>query len=146
MSTLLRNELIHLVATLLVAGLFFFLSHNVIYTLLLIVCAIGVDVDHLFDYVRYIRVSKSKASVYDFLSGEYFHSSNRLFVLLHSWELSLVCLLLYIAGIGTVYLPIALGLATHYLVDSITNDIGFLSYFFSFRMVHQFKLNEIVRR
>ena len=144
MSKLLRNELIHMVVTFLAAGLYFFVSQNVAHTLIFIICAVGVDADHLFDYVRYIHQSKSKATILGFLSGKYFHLSNRLFVLLHSWELSLIGLWLYFTGIGAVYLPIALGLATHYLVDSMTNDVGFLSYFFSVRVAHQFKLNKIV--
>ena len=140
MKTLLHNECIHAFATLLVASIFYYFSQNTAQTLLLMAVSIGIDIDHLIDYVLYLHTQNHKPDLRFFLSVKYFLLSNKLYVLLHSWELVLVFLWLYRGGNGTIFLSIAAGMITHYAIDTVTNHMHPLAYVFTFRAIHKFDL------
>lgn len=56
-----------------------------------------IDIDHIFDFAFYLNKHGLTNVSPDFLiRGEYFKSNNRVFVLLHSWELLLLWLVIFI--------------------------------------------------
>lgn len=93
------------------------------------------DLDHLFDYFNFVR----KLSFREFFQGvDFFGGSNKIFIPLHSWELS------FFLGIWgwlrkrPLFLAISFALAGHLLVDQLTYTSNPLAYFSIFRAANNF--------
>ncbi len=146
MKTLAKNEIIHFVSALFGAVVFYFFTHNFSQSIILIIVALFIDVDHLIDYFIYLRHSNNKFSFSYFLAGKYFHAQNRIYVLFHAWEWVLILLLLSFAGWGSMYGAIAAGLAIHYIVDTLTNNVTVDTYLISVRLLEKFRLDTTVTK
>lgn len=146
MNTLFRNEIIHFISALLGAVVFYSFTHNFSQSIILIIVALAIDVDHLIDYFIYLRRSNKTFSFSYFLAGKYFHAQNRIYVFFHAWEWVVILLLYSLAGWGSIYGAIAAGLAIHYVVDTATNNVTVDTYLLSVRVIEKFRLDTIVTK
>jgi len=100
-----------------------------------------VDLDHLFDY---FLLRGWQFNLPDFISSRYYHEANRVYILLHSWEL---VLLLGVVSIFSkkkhVFCPLALGLALHLIWDHLTNPAYWYTYTLIGRYVQDFMLTRL---
>lgn len=101
-----------------------------------------IDVDHLFDFVLAHGLVINLPLM---LSGGYFHTSGRIFLPLHSWELVAVLLVGYLLARlkGRVKLSQALlisfvALFAHLLFDILYYGFNPLVYFIIYRALHGF--------
>ena len=67
-------------------------------------------------------------------------------VFFHAWEYVLIFLLFSHAGWGSLYGAIAAGLAIHYIVDTVTNNVTVDTYLLSVRVLEKFRLERIVTK
>ena len=99
---------------------------------------IGLDADHLLDYMLYKKWLGF--SWHEFLVGDYFKLSGKIYVVLHSWELVLVFLIAYFASKrrNNLALFIALGIAAQIIFDTVSYRFYPEVYFFSYRFLNNF--------
>jgi hypothetical protein len=88
------------------------------------------DLDHLYDYYqRYIRGRQ-----------------NKIYVLLHAWEYSLVLSILALAFYHPWLLAVILGHLAHVVTDHAWNRQAPLAYFITYRVIRGFDANHISPR
>lgn len=103
-----------------------------------------IDIDHIFDYVNYLRKTKKKYNLNDFISGIYFSKSKKIFLILHSYEITFVLLLLSIYQ--SIFIFVAIAHFLHLLQDQIFNNNTKLSFFFVYRYLNQFDIEAVCRK
>lgn len=102
----------------------------------------AIDLDHLYDYAIYSfnhpREPRSLKNFFYVLSNS---KLEKVYVLLHSWELVAVILLAgwYLPAVGDVLIPLAFGMAVHILFDAIFNPAAIASYSLTLRCAGRFK-------
>jgi membrane-bound metal-dependent hydrolase YbcI (DUF457 family) len=129
------HEIIHFIALIPAALLIWYKTKSVKSLIVLFAAGILIDIDHLIDYFAYYGM---QINALDFISADYFKYSGLAIVPFHGWEWVIITLLLaYKRGWKSVFTPIALGLLTHLIVDSI-NIHSFLFYSFLYRMSRGF--------
>lgn len=100
-----------------------------------------VDLDHFLDYfvLRGLRFD-----LRDFISSRYYHDTNQVYILLHSWELVLLLGVLSIFSKKKyIFCPLALGLALHLVWDHLTNPAYWYTYTLIGRCVQDFMLTRL---
>ena len=134
---LIQHELIHLSVAVLFGILIYRWYESFHLVALLIGISLFMDVDHLFDCVMALG---SNFNVKDMVQGTYWAHTDKLFVLLHSWELLIpvwvICCIKKRFDIGVT---ITLAFLGHILVDQFTYTMHPLAYSFIYRMLHGFK-------
>lgn len=134
----LRNEALHLLASIVVCAGFYWHSGDVFATLALFLVAMLLDVDHLVDYGLYLLQSRETPRIGEFISGVYFKKWQRFVCPLHAWELVVILLILWTTQSHIIFLGLAIGLVVHLVLDYWTNTVNRVAYFFSFRLYHGF--------
>lgn len=138
--SLLNHELIHFFVTLLVSFFIYWKYKKI--SLVIVVYAVGIflDIDHLFDLLA------AGGNLSQISQGLYFSSSGKVYVILHSWEL-LIPWWIYIAYSKKYDLgwTVTLAFIAHILVDQLSYPTYPLTYFISFRAMHNFNLGEIFK-
>lgn len=139
MLELFRNELLHFLVSLGLAIVFTPQLGFVSAFIIVFTSGFFLDIDHLFDYGLYLKKRNKKFRVSEFLSGQHFTQSHRMFVFLHSWELVILLWLpyLYFKEIG--FWAASLALLSHLIVDQFTNNIPRYFYSLTFRYLNNFK-------
>ena len=99
-----------------------------------------IDADHLFDFLYYIIRSK-KLSLSFVRTGQYFKINNKIIVPLHSWEISILLLLLgiFIPEHRAPFISSAFAHASHLFQDQWTYRVRLHGYSFISRMNCRFK-------
>ena len=143
------HECIHLVASIIAAYLTYLITGSNL-ELALIFAIVGgflVDGDHILDYWLTFGF---RFKLGHFLKGRQFKVSNRIIVLLHSYELALG---LGIVGVitpeaqwKTIFLALSLGLFSHLISDTYLNHIRLPGSMLLYRIYHQFRAEKITRR
>lgn len=104
-----------------------------------------IDADHLIDYLFYIIKKKRAFSFSFFLSGKYFKENQKIIVILHAYEISVLLLYFgYLSGNNTILLCGFAHLA-HIIQDQFTNNVNKLAYFISYRIFVKFKYQIICK-
>lgn len=142
----LRNETIHLFASVVVCAGFYWYNGDFVATLAAFFSAMLLDVDHLFDYSLYLFQSREAPKVSEFISGAYFKKWQRFVCPFHAWELAALLLILWAVQSNVIFLGLAVGLVTHLVLDYWTNTVNRVAYFFSFRLYHRFSKPAIAPR
>lgn len=140
--SLLTHEFIHFSISLFI-GLFLYKQYKD-YRLIIVSLIFGVfiDLDHFIDFFLHYGLS---LNIQNFLSGDYFDKSGKVYVLFHGWEL---LPLYWLAGkfIGKKFKlkglewAIILSIAGHLLFDSLAYAHHPLAYFFTYRFLNNFTL------
>jgi hypothetical protein len=99
-----------------------------------------IDVDHLYDFGYYWFRNRKNTDWSLIRSGKYFSINAKIFVPLHSWELTLILII----GLDFLTQNLILGLTTgvshmtHLIQDMRTYNVRFLGYSFISRSLHAF--------
>ena len=102
-----------------------------------------IDIDHLIDYFFYKK--KFNFDFDEFIFGNYFKYSNKVYIPFHSYEISfLIILLSFIFG-EIELLFISMAHMSHLLQDQFTNKVKKLSYFFVYRCLKSFNLESVCK-
>ena len=100
-----------------------------------------IDVDHLYDFGYYWFRNKNNTDWSIILSGEYFSINAKIFVPLHSWELSLIL----VTGLGFLSQNWILAVTTavahmaHLIQDMHAYNVRLLGYSFISRAFQKFE-------
>lgn len=95
------------------------------------------DLDHLFDYFYFAGNLK----FWEYFGGvDFFVLSEKVFVPLHSWELTIFLGILGWVKRLPLVLAVSLAMAGHILVDQFSYTSNLLAYFLIFRAVNDFSL------
>lgn len=139
MLELFRNEIIHFLVSLTLA--IAFIPQLGVSVSFVTVFSFGffLDVDHLFDYGLYLRKFNKKFTLKDFLSGQHFDVTHKMFVLLHSWELVILLWIPYLYLGEIAFWAASLALVAHLIVDQLTNKVSLFSYSIIYRFHNNFK-------
>ena len=103
-----------------------------------------IDVDHLYDFVYCWLRHKKNLDLSMILSGEYFSLNAKIFVPLHSWELSIILL----TGLGFFLQNWILAITTavahmaHLIQDMRAYNVRVLGYSFISRAFQKFEQRE----
>lgn len=135
------HELFHLLIALLVGVLSFAIFKKKAVFLISLVVSLGVDLDHLFDYLSYFGLNLRSP-----ITGpDYFCLSGKLFIPLHAWELlPLLFALTFIKPRWRyIFTTISLSLAGHFFLDQLSNGMYPLGYSLLFRLINSFDINAV---
>lgn len=144
MNFLLYHESYHFLLTLLIALFLYRKYHYKRLILFVILTGIFIDIDHLFDYFHYVL--KTSSLTFPFTT-DYFHGSQKVFVLLHGWEWIPV---LYITGkkyesrykIKGSWLALVLGYIGHLVIDTLSYHPSILGYSLIYRIIMGFSITK----
>lgn len=135
--SLILHELIHFFVALAIAGFIYLKWRN--WKLVVWVFAVGIflDIDHLID----CYLTNGDFNVFE---NSYFATSQKAYVLLHSWEL-LIPWWIWIIYSKKYSLgwTISLAFVGHLLIDQFSYSSQPLTYFLTYRILHGFDLSEL---
>lgn len=100
-----------------------------------------VDLDHLIDFLI-INKKKDLFNFNLFISGSYFQKSQKIYIFLHSYEITLLLLISSIIVEQNIFY-VALAHFFHLLQDQITNKVKNFSYFFIYRLLNNFSIKAV---
>ena len=104
-----------------------------------------IDLDHIWDFYRKWGFwgGLRRMAGNSVLGGK--QEANRVYLLLHGWDVLLALALLAVFGLGDFYLLSAvLGGAVHLLFDQFVNPVRAFSYFLAYRMSKGFRRELLV--
>ena len=94
------------------------------------------DLDHVIDYVR---CSGWKFDIKHFFHVMYGAHYERLTILFHAWEYSIIIVCMIIVTGGNLFvLAVGIGFMQHLIFDQCINPIKPLAYFITYRLKHKF--------
>ena len=100
-----------------------------------------IDLDHLIDFIL-LNEKKDYFNLNLFFSGSYFQKNQKIYIFLHSYEITLA--LIYFSNLydKKIYY-VALAHFLHLFQDQIFNNVRFFSYFFIYRLSINFDIKKI---
>ena len=98
-----------------------------------------IDIDHMFDYLLFKK--SFKFNLKEFLSGDYFKTSKKIYIPLHSYEISIMLFFLFMYTNEISFIFIFFAHILHLLQDQLTNKVKPLTYLFTYRAVKSFDIN-----
>lgn len=144
MRFLLFHESVHIIFTAILSIFLYFRFKNWKLALVAFLVVIFLDIDHFFDYFYY---TFSTANFSFPFATDYFHESNKVFVLFHGWEWSVP--LWFISkkigerkNIAGLEWAITFSYLGHLLVDQLFYTPNLLAYFLTFRILTGFDLGK----
>ena len=100
-----------------------------------------IDLDHLIDFIL-LNEKKNYFNLNLFFSGSYFQKSQKIYIFLHSYEITLALIYFSILYDKKIYY-VALAHFFHLFQDQIFNNVRFFSYFFIYRLSNNFDIKKI---
>ncbi|MBP8960923.1 hypothetical protein KBG31_01705 [Patescibacteria group bacterium] len=137
MSYLALTEIIHFITTSIVFAVSSYLFGIPIGSLSFL-GAFFIDGDHMFDYILYTLKTKEKFSIKTFFKADFFKYVDRLFLPLHSWELTFGLIAIYFLNYNPIFLVLGFSMFVHLVVDQLTNDVKCFAYFLTYRAAKGF--------
>jgi len=101
------------------------------------------DIDHLIDYGVFLYRFKKKISINYFFSGKYFKKNKKIYLLLHSYEITFFLLLIGIILDKEGMFFVTFAHLLHLAQDQFKNDVNKYSYFFIYRINKDFNFKKI---
>ena len=100
-----------------------------------------IDLDHLIDFFL-LNKKKDYFNFNLFFSGSYFQKTQKIYIFLHSYEITLI--LIFFSSLYDEYIYYAaLAHFLHLFQDQIFNKVKFFSYFFIYRLSNNFDIKKI---
>ena len=97
--------------------------------------------DHLIDFIL-LNEKKDYFNLNLFFSGSYFQKTQKIYIFLHSYEITL--LLIIFSSLHDKYIYyVALAHFLHLVQDQIFNKVRFFSYFFMYRLSNNFDIKKV---
>lgn len=141
----LRHEVLHLLAALVLSLAAWYVSADRVTVIATFAACFFLDADHAIDYIAYIIKFRQPFSVGKFLSGSYFVQWQKFITPLHSWELVVVLIITGALTHNQLPLWLAGALATHYVLDYLTNPVNGWAYWLIYRGAHRWYKPAIAR-
>ena len=106
-----------------------------------------IDIDHLLDFTIALKSDKLTESWQASIKkGSYFKNNDKVIVLLHSWELIGLWILIWMI-VDNWEIGVVGGLAwiIHLLIDHFSYKLNVYTYFFSYRIYHNFAMSAVCK-
>ena len=132
----------HLPSTLIIIFFYtsFFENTEITYIILILFFGYLLDIDHLLDFfIFYIK--KKKISYRLILSGSYFRSNQKVYVIFHSFEFCLTLMFYALISNNYALIFVFFSYFSHLLQDQLTNKPKIFGYFLIYRIFNNFDLN-----
>ncbi|MDP2923411.1 MAG: hypothetical protein Q8O30_06810 [Candidatus Omnitrophota bacterium] len=129
---------IHSLTTTAIALTIYLKSNNLAFAAIFIVGGIFIDLDHFIDYFLFFK----KFDMKKFLDSAYLYSE-KVYLPLHSWELTLVILFLGYILQSKALLMLAFSLSIHLLIDTMQRE-KLLFYFITYRFIKKFNVKTLL--
>ena len=100
-----------------------------------------VDLDHLIDFFL-LNKKKDYFNLNLFFSGSYFQKTQKIYIFLHSYEITLILIIFSSLHDKDIYY-VALAHFLHLVQDQIFNKVRFFSYFFMYRLSNNFDIKKV---
>ena len=123
----------HFLISAIISIVFFFLTKNIVASLICLSAGFLIDIDHILDYgIIYKKFSLKKA-----MKGEWY--KDKVYILLHSWEILIIILIIFRLNIYTI--AFAIGFVQHLIIDifSYPTKNKPLAYFLTYRILTNFR-------
>lgn len=131
----------HCIISGVVSSLFYILSKNLPAALLSFCSGTLIDIDHFPDYFIKVKWKLKNFKIQDFFHSYRWEPQPRYYLVLHSFEWSLIITLVtFFMGYPVYALAVLLGYFLHLLLDTFSNGGHPLGYFFFFRWYKKFRI------
>ena len=100
-----------------------------------------IDLDHLIDFFL-LNKKKDYFNLNLFISGSYFQKTQKIYIFLHSYEITLILIFLSSFYDKNIFY-VALAHILHLFQDHIFNKVKLFSYFFIYRLSNNFDIKKI---
>lgn len=132
----------HLPISLLVGMVGWLISSDLLCFVAALVSGWLIDVDHIMDFFYYVFRTRDSNALKLLKSGEYFKLNGKVFVPLHSWELTLVLGFLSVLYQSYVFGCAAVAMGIHLLQDQFSYRVRVSGYFLISRAANKFKIEK----
>ena len=102
-----------------------------------------IDLDHLIDFII-LNKKKDLFNLNLFLSGSYFQKFQKIYIFLHSYEITVLLFFSSILIEQNIFY-VALAHFFHLIQDQILNKVKYFSYFFMYRLLNNFSIKAICK-
>ena len=102
-----------------------------------------IDLDHLIDFII-LNKKKDLFNLNLFLSGSYFQKSQKIYIFLHSYEITFLLFFSSILIEQNIFY-VALAHFFHLIQDQILNKVKYFSYFFMYRLLNNFSIKAVCK-
>ena len=102
-----------------------------------------IDLDHLIDFII-LNKKKDLFNLNLFLSGSYFQKSQKIYIFLHSYEITVLLFFSSILIEQNIFY-VALAHFFHLIQDQILNKVKYFSYFFMYRLLNNFSIKAVCK-
>jgi len=131
--------MMHIVVSFSLGSIYFLLTNNWRWSVLIVVGGILIDVDHLLDYFLYYG---TKLNLENFMCGS-FCRSGKIYLFMHSWEL------IILLSVGSIWikllLPLCIGMGVHLIIDQLGHKRkNPLFYFLIYRICLGFDIEKLL--
>ena len=102
-----------------------------------------IDLDHLIDFII-LNKKKDLFNLNLFLSGSYFQKFQKIYIFLHSYEITVLLFFSSILIEQNIFY-VALAHFFHLIQDQILNKVKYFSYFFIYRLLNNFSIKTVCK-
>ena len=102
-----------------------------------------IDLDHLIDFII-LNKKKDLFNLNLFLSGSYFQKFQKIYIFLHSYEITVLLFFSSILIEQNIFY-VALAHFFHLIQDQILNKVKYSSYFFMYRLLNNFSIKAVCK-
>ena len=102
-----------------------------------------IDLDHLIDFLILVK-KKDLFNLNLFLSGSYFQKFQKIYIFLHSYEITVLLFFSSILIEQNIFY-VALAHFFHLIQDQILNKVKYFSYFFMYRLLNNFSIKAVCK-
>ena len=131
----------HILASTTVGGISYYIFGSWQISVTVFLSGIFIDLDHILDYFLYEK--KIKLDIKDFFYKCEALILNKVYLLLHSYELIIILAILAYFTNDYIVLGLLVGFGTHIMLDLAANKVHFLGYSFIFRLINKFNSKKI---
>ena len=131
----------HILASTTVGGISYYIFGSWQISVTVFLSGIFIDLDHILDYFLYEK--KIKLDIKDFFYKCEALILNKVYLLLHSYELIIILAILAYFTNDYIVLGLLIGFGTHIMLDLVANKVHFLGYSFIFRLINKFNSKKI---
>lgn len=118
---------------------------NLFYFFLILFFGWLIDLDHLIDYLIFIKKLNKKFSIKFFLTGKYFVYNKKIYLFLHSYEISIILVIFSLIEADVGFLFVAISHICHLIQDQLSNNVQKYTYFLIYRILVKFNYQKICR-
>lgn len=134
---MLKDEIVHFLLSIIAGAVVGYFTHNWWAIPIALISGVLVDVDHLFDYFKFVRFRRFDLK--EFTAAKYFDYSGKVYLPLHVFELAITLAIIgYFTAIHWLFYSLTLSLIFHLIFDTISNKPIWPTYFLTFRIAKNF--------